>query len=72
MTLPLEQSASTAESRTQKSYQERLKQVIPGGAHTYSRGSDQFPQNTPEILRGGKGVYVQDADGNEFLDRELA
>ena len=72
MTLPLEQSASTAESRTQKSYQERLKQVIPGGAHTYSRGSDQFPQNTPEILRGGKGVYVQDADGNEFLDYGMA
>ena len=34
-------------------YTERLLRVIPGGAHTYSRGFDQFPFNAPEILKSG-------------------
>ncbi|MCD8522532.1 MAG: glutamate-1-semialdehyde 2,1-aminomutase [Saccharospirillaceae bacterium] len=55
-----------------KSYQQRLKDVIPGGAHTYSRGSDQFPSNAPQILSSGSGVYVKDASGNEFLDFGMA
>ena len=41
-------------------YQERLLKAIPGGAHTYSRGYDQFPSNAPEILQRGKGVHVFD------------
>ena len=49
-------------------YQERLLKAIPGGAHTYSRGFDQFPTNAPQILRGGKGAYVFDPQGNRFLD----
>ena len=35
-------------------YQERLLKAIPGGAHTYSRGFDQFPVNAPQILARGK------------------
>ena len=31
-------------------YQDRLNRAIPGGAHTYSRGFDQFPSNAPQIL----------------------
>ncbi len=49
-------------------YSQRLHKVIPGGAHTYSRGDDQFPSNAPAILEKGKGAYVWDADGNKFLD----
>ena len=49
-------------------YQERLLRSIPGGAHTYSRGYDQFPTNAPEILERGKGVYIYDSKGNEYLD----
>lgn len=51
-----------------KSYRDRLHHVIPGGAHTYSRGDDQFPQNAPPILEKGEGAYVWDPDGNKFLD----
>jgi len=61
-----------AKKTASKSYQQRLKAVIPGGAHTYSRGSDQFPANAPEILSSGSGVYVKDAEGNEFLDFGMA
>ena len=50
------------------SYQEKLHALIPGGAHTYSRGDDQFPCNAPPILEQGKGCYVWDAEGNKYLD----
>ena len=49
-------------------FQSRLLKVIPGGAHTYSRGFDQFPINAPQILQKGKGVYVFDESNNKFLD----
>jgi glutamate-1-semialdehyde 2,1-aminomutase len=50
------------------SYLQRLQNVIPGGAHTYSKGADQYPGNAPVILSHGKGAYVFDKDGNKFLD----
>jgi glutamate-1-semialdehyde 2,1-aminomutase len=50
------------------SYQDRLNAIIPGGAHTYSRGFDQFPSNAPQILERGEGAYVWDPDGRRFLD----
>lgn len=49
-------------------YRARLHNVIPGGAHTYSRGDDQFPLNAPPILERGEGAYVWDLEGNRFLD----
>lgn len=54
------------------SYRERLEKVIPGGAHTYSRGSDQFPANAPQILSRGKGAYVYDDKGARYLDYGMA
>jgi glutamate-1-semialdehyde 2,1-aminomutase len=53
-------------------YRDRLLKVIPGGAHTYSRGHDQYPANAPQILARGEGAYVFDADGNRFLDYGMA
>ena len=54
------------------SYQERLLKAIPGGAHTYSRGYDQYPTNAPQILTHGKGSYIFDPDGNKYLDYGMA
>lgn len=54
------------------SYSERLNAVIPGGAHTYSRGDDQFPLNAPQILEKGEGAYVFDPSGRKFLDYGMA
>lgn len=53
-------------------YQERLLKAIPGGAHTYSRGYDQYPTNAPQILTNGKGTYIFDPDGNKYLDYGMA
>jgi glutamate-1-semialdehyde 2,1-aminomutase len=49
-------------------YQERLLKAIPGGAHTYSRGLDQFPSNAPQILERAKGAYAFSPDGRRYLD----
>jgi len=51
-----------------KSYSLRLHKVIPGGAHTYSRGDDQFPYNAPSILEKAEGAYVYDPQGSKYLD----
>jgi glutamate-1-semialdehyde 2,1-aminomutase len=53
-------------------YSEKLNYFIPGGAHTYSRGDDQYPANAPQILARGEGCYVWDADGNKYLDYGMA
>jgi len=53
-------------------YSDRLNRVIPGGAHTYSRGDDQFPENAPQILSHGKGAYVYDPGGKKYLDYGMA
>ena len=49
-------------------YSKKLHQLIPGGAHTYSRGDDQFPYNTPSILERGEGAYLFDIIGTKYLD----
>jgi glutamate-1-semialdehyde 2,1-aminomutase len=49
-------------------YKNRLHNIIPGGAHTYSRGDDQFPNNAPSILERGEGAYVFDPAGKKYLD----
>jgi len=46
----------------------RLEIAIPGGAHTYSKGKDQAPNNFPVILKKGFGAYVFDKNNNKFLD----
>jgi glutamate-1-semialdehyde 2,1-aminomutase len=52
----------------QGKYTKLLQKYIPGGAHTYSRGSDQFSKNAPEIFLKGKGAYLYDLNKQKFLD----
>ncbi len=49
-------------------YRAEIHRLIPGGAHTYSKGDDQFPQKAPAAFTHGKGSHVWDPDGNEYLD----
>lgn len=55
-----------------KQFSEELSKYIPGGAHTYSRGNDQYPANAPAILEKGKGAYVWSPDGKKYLDYGMA
>lgn len=47
---------------------ERAHALIPGGAHTYAKGDDQFPRRSPGFIERGEGCRVWDADGNEFIE----
>ncbi len=49
-------------------YRNSIHSLIPGGAHTYSKGDDQFPIHSPAAISHGKGAYCWDLDGNKFLD----
>tara|TARA_B110000902_G_C14287309_1_gene579396 strand:+ start:3151 stop:4473 length:1323 start_codon:yes stop_codon:yes gene_type:complete len=51
-----------------RAFSNEVHDLIPGGAHTYSKGDDQFPQNAPAAITHGKGAYVWDLDSNQFLD----
>lgn len=46
----------------------RLHHMIPGGSHTYSKGEDQFPALSPQIITRADGAYCWDVDGNRFID----
>ncbi|MEQ1711648.1 MAG: glutamate-1-semialdehyde 2,1-aminomutase [Hyphomicrobium sp.] len=42
--------------------------LIPGGAHTYAKGDDQYPVLSPGFIARGAGCRVWDVDGNEFIE----
>ncbi|MEV6066926.1 glutamate-1-semialdehyde 2,1-aminomutase [Nocardia sp. NPDC052001] len=48
--------------------QDRLHRLVPGGAHTYARGADQYPEGKAPILLRGYGARVWDCDGNEYVE----
>jgi glutamate-1-semialdehyde 2,1-aminomutase len=49
-------------------YRQKIHDLIPGGAHTYSKGDDQFPIHSPAAITHGKGSKVWDPDGNEYIE----
>lgn len=51
-----------------KALQQRSHALIPGGAHTYAKGDDQYPELAPGFIVRGEGCHVWDADGNEFIE----
>jgi glutamate-1-semialdehyde 2,1-aminomutase len=46
----------------------RLERLVPGGAHTYAKGADQFPDGRAPVLVRGEGCHVWDVDGNTFIE----
>ena len=46
----------------------RVHRLIPGGAHTYAKGDDQYPEGMAPIIVRGQGCRVWDVDGNEFIE----
>ncbi len=48
--------------------QARLHALVPGGAHTYARGADQYPEGMAPVLVRGHGARVEDLDGNTFVE----
>ena len=55
-----------------KRFSARANKLIPGGAHTYSKGDDQFPSNAPKVIDRGLGCKIWDVDGHEFTDLAMS
>lgn len=51
-----------------REFSRRIHELVPGGAHTYSKGDDQFPYNAPAAIVRGAGARVWDLDGNNYID----
>jgi glutamate-1-semialdehyde 2,1-aminomutase len=51
-----------------KALQQKSHALIPGGAHTYAKGDDQYPEQAPGFIARGEGCHVWDVDGNEFIE----
>jgi len=51
-----------------RALQPKAHSLIPGGAHTYAKGDDQYPEQAPGFIARGKGCHVWDLDGNEFIE----
>ena len=56
---------SFAESRR---LQAKSHSLIPGGAHTYAKGDDEYPEIAPAFIVRGEGCHVWDVDGNKFIE----
>lgn len=61
-------SVCTKTMSTSQVLQRKAHELIPGGAHTYAKGDDQFPECAPALIVRGKGCHVWDIDGNEFIE----
>jgi len=51
-----------------RALQEKAHRLIPGGAHVYAKGDDQYPTQAPGFIVRGTGCHVWDVDGNEFIE----
>lgn len=45
-----------------------LARCVPGGAHTYAKGADQYPQDHAPIIARGLGSHVWDVEGNQYVE----
>ncbi|MFH8486859.1 glutamate-1-semialdehyde 2,1-aminomutase [Streptomyces longisporoflavus] len=61
---------STEDFRLPRSHRanERLHTMIPGGAHTYAKGDDQYPEHLAPVISHGRGAHVWDVDGNRYIE----
>lgn len=55
-------------SAIQESLRARLHRAIPGGAHTYAKGDDQYPKEAPVAIVRGEGCMVWDVEGNPYVE----
>ena len=45
-----------------------VQNLIPGGAHTYAKGDDQYPAGMAPVIERGAGCRVWDLDNNEYVE----
>jgi glutamate-1-semialdehyde 2,1-aminomutase len=65
---PPHAGANSQDFSNSRALQVKARRLIPGGAHTYAKGDDQYPERAPAFITRGKGCHVWDVDGNEFIE----
>ena len=65
---PMQQAADPMDFSKSRALQPKAHRLIPGGAHTYAKGDDQYPEQAPGFIVRGKGCHVWDLDGNEYIE----
>jgi glutamate-1-semialdehyde 2,1-aminomutase len=63
-----EDGSTSQQRRLSIAYQVAAEQTIPGGAHAYAKGSDQYPAGLAPVIDHGFGCRVRDLDGNEYVE----
>jgi glutamate-1-semialdehyde 2,1-aminomutase len=61
-------ATGAARFQASESLRTRAHRIIPGGAHTYAKGDDQYPVLAPGFIARGRGSHVWDVDGNEYVE----
>src|SRR5512146_288643 len=51
-----------------REYVSAVRELIPGGAHTYAKGDDQYPEGMAPVIERGLGCHVWDIDGNQYIE----
>lgn len=66
---PAPAAEGSAESdRSPTNWRGLAHRLIPGGAHTYAKGDDQFPACAPAAIERGLGSHVWDVQGREYIE----
>jgi glutamate-1-semialdehyde 2,1-aminomutase len=66
--MPMPSQENAQNFSVSERFRRRAHDLIPGGAHTYAKGDDQFPEQAPAFIASGKGCHAWDVDGNEFIE----
>jgi glutamate-1-semialdehyde 2,1-aminomutase len=59
---------ATMTTKLSDRFRARFHAIIPGGAHTYAKGDDQFPESCAPYLVRGQGCYTWDVEGGKFIE----
>ena len=57
--------------KSSRDLQRRAHELIPGGAHTYAKGDDQYPILAPNFIARGQGARVWDVDDKSYIEYGL-
>jgi len=53
---------------TSTAHMAAVRDLVPGGAHTYAKGDDQYPEGMAPVIERGAGCRVWDLDGNKYVE----
>ncbi|MCC0176768.1 glutamate-1-semialdehyde 2,1-aminomutase [Waterburya agarophytonicola K14] len=68
MTISRDKKQEINNFKKSQELKQKSHRLIPGGAHTYAKGDDQYPELAPGFVARGKGCHVWDVDDNKYIE----